>query len=152
VIPAICGILRAADQEKIGAKSMQGGVSLCIPEAGNQPTLTPTAGTCSAKYKLTELGAEGKEGKAGKEGAPGKEGKEGKLSGLSEAEIKTLDEVLPYMKFVKEGVDKKPTVKFSGANVQVLSGSVKSRKSMVWGIWSSALTNIPMRRRDRTIS
>jgi hypothetical protein len=60
-------------------------------------TVTPTGGTCASGNKLTELGAEGKEGKegkAGKEGAPGKEGKEGKLSGLSEAEIKALDEVL----------------------------------------------------------
>ena len=40
-------------------------------------------------------------------GAAGKEGKEGKLSGLSETEIKTLDEILPYMKFVKE-VTKNP--------------------------------------------
>lgn len=42
-----------------------------------------------------------------------KEGKEGKLSGLSEAEIKTLDEILPYIKFASEGVDKKPTIQFS---------------------------------------
>jgi hypothetical protein len=49
--------------------------------------------------------------------------KEGKLSGLSEAEIKTLDEVLPYMKFVKEGVGKKPTIQLSGVNLQVVNGS-----------------------------
>ena len=72
---------------------------------------------------LTELGAEGKEGKAGKEGVPGKEGKEGKLSGLSEEEIKTLDEIVPYIKFVAEGIDKKPTIQFSGANLQVIDGS-----------------------------
>jgi len=77
-----------------GAALAAGGTSLCIPEGANQATLTPTGGTCNTGYKLTELGAEGKEGK---------------LSGLSEAEIKTLDEVLPHMKFVKEGVDKKPT-------------------------------------------
>src|ERR1700728_3061180 len=88
-----------------------GGTALCSRDAANQPTLTPTAGACSAGYKLTELGAEGTEGK------------EGKLSGLSEAEIKTLDEVLPYMKFIKEGVDKKPTIQFSGANLQVIDGS-----------------------------
>jgi hypothetical protein len=56
--------------------------------------VTPTKGACAAKYKLTELGAEGKAGKEGVQGKEGKEGKEGKLSGLSEAEIKTLDEVL----------------------------------------------------------
>ena len=100
-----------------------GGTSLCIPEAEGAATVTPTKGACAAKYKLTELGAEGKEGKVGKEGVQGKEGKEGKLSGLSEAEIKTLDEVLPYLKFVKEGVDKKPTIQFSGVNLQVINGS-----------------------------
>jgi hypothetical protein len=35
-------------------------------------------------------------------GAAGKEGKEGKLSGLSETEIKTLDEILSYMNSSKK--------------------------------------------------
>src|ERR1700733_3203210 len=99
-----------------------GGVSLCIPEAENSATVTPTKGACPAKYKLTELGAEGKEGKAGKEG---KEGKEGTFAGLSTAEKETLLAVLPYVKFVKEGIGKKPTIQFSGANVQVVSGAAK---------------------------
>jgi hypothetical protein len=106
-----------------GGAMAAGGISLCVPTAEGQATITPTKGACGTGYKLTELGAEGIEGKAGKEGAPGKEGKEGKLSGLSEAEIKTLDEVLPYMKFVKEGVGKKPTIEFSGVNMQVVSGA-----------------------------
>jgi hypothetical protein len=96
-----------------------GGVSLCIPEAENSATVTPTKGACPAKYKLTELGAEGKEGKAGKEG------KEGTFAGLTTAEKETLLAVLPYIKFVKEGIDKKPTIQFSGANVQVVSGAAK---------------------------
>jgi hypothetical protein len=99
-----------------------GGVSLCIPEAEGAATVTPTKGACAAKYKLVELGAEGKEGK---EGAPGKEGKEGTFAGLTAAEKETLLSVLPYVKFVKEGVDKKPTIQFSGANVQVVSGAAK---------------------------
>jgi hypothetical protein len=96
-----------------------GGVSLCIPEAENSATVTPTKGACPAKYKLTELGAEGKEGKAGKEG------KEGTFAGLTTAEKETLLAVLPYIKFVKEGIDKKPTIQFSATNVQVVSGAAK---------------------------
>ena len=85
--------------------------------------MTPTKGACAAKYKLVELAS--KEGKAGKEGAPGKEGKEGTFAGLTAADKETLLAVLPYINFVKEGVDKKPTIKFSGANVQVVSGAAK---------------------------
>jgi hypothetical protein len=108
-----------------GGASAAGGVSLCIPEAEGAATVTPTKGACPAKYKLVELGAEGKEGKAGKEGAPGKEGKEGTFAGLTTADKETLLAVLPYVKFVKEGIGKKPTIQFSGANVQIVSGAAK---------------------------
>jgi hypothetical protein len=90
-----------------------GGVSLCIPEAENAAPVTPTKGACATKYKLVELGAEGKEGK------------EGTFAGLTTADKETLLAVLPYVKFVKEGVGKKPTIKFSGANLQVVSGAAK---------------------------
>lgn len=30
--------------------------------------------------------------------------------------------MLPYVKFVKEGIDKKPTIQFSAANVQIVNG------------------------------
>ena len=76
-----------------------GGVSLCIPEAENAATVTPTKGACPAKYRLTELGAEGKEGKAGKEG---KEGKEGTFAGLTTADKETLLAVLPYLVVKRE--------------------------------------------------
>ena len=102
-----------------------GGTSLCIPEVEGTATVTPIKGACLPKYKLVELGAEGKEGPAGKEGPQGKEGKEGTFAGLTTAEKETLLSVLPYVKFVKEGVGKKPTIKFSGANVQVVSGAAK---------------------------
>ena len=102
-----------------GGASAAGGVSLCIPEAEGAATVTPTKGACPANYKLVELGAEGKEGK---EGAPGKEGT---FAGLTTADKETLLAVLPYVKFVKEGIDKKPTIQFSGANVQIVSGAAK---------------------------
>jgi hypothetical protein len=120
-VPAVCmaaGCLLVS----AGGAYAAGGVSLCIPEAENAATVTPTKGACPAKYKLTELGAEGKEGKEGK---AGKEGKEGTFAGLTTAEKETLLAMLPYVKFVKEGIDKKPTIQFSGANVQVVSGAAK---------------------------
>jgi hypothetical protein len=108
-----------------GGAFAAGGTKLCIPEAENAATVTPTKGACATKYNLVELGAEGKEGKTGSQGAPGKEGKEGTFAGLTAAEKETLLAVLPYVKFVKEGVGKKPTIKFSGANMQVVSGAAK---------------------------
>jgi hypothetical protein len=126
--------------------------SKCVPEAAGKAIETPTAGVCKAKYVLEELGTEGKEGPAGKEGSAGKEGKEGKegksgakgekgetgkegktgkegpegkIAGLSSAEAKKLVEILPYIKFVEKEIDGKPTIQFSGANVQVLSSAGK---------------------------
>jgi hypothetical protein len=125
---ALVGLVVGGLLVSAGGALAAGGVKLCIPEAEGAATVTPTKGACAAKYKLVELGAEGKEGKegkAGKEGAPGKEGKEGTFAGLTTGEKETLLAVLPYVKFVKEGVDKKPTIKFSGANVQVVSGAAK---------------------------
>jgi hypothetical protein len=69
-------------------------------------------------------GPAGKDGQAGVEGKAGTNGKDGKdaLSLLSEAEQNTLKSVLPYMKLVAKGVDGKPTIEFSGVNVQVVNG------------------------------
>jgi hypothetical protein len=114
---------------------------VCVPEKSSQPVLSPdNEGTClknsSTKYKEIVIGRPGPEGKQGKEGPagkegkegpPGKDGKEGKegkagTSLLSEAEQTTLKEVLPCIKFVAKGVDEKPTVQFSGCNVQIVNG------------------------------
>jgi hypothetical protein len=67
-------------------------------------------------------GAAGKQGATGKEGAVGKEG----LSMLSTAEQATLKTVLPYLKYVASGVGGKPTIQFSGANVQIVNGAGKT--------------------------
>ena len=37
--------------------SVSGGVKLCVPEAENQPTVTPTSGACEAGYNLSVAGA-----------------------------------------------------------------------------------------------
>ncbi|MGP0103174.1 MAG: hypothetical protein ACLPUT_16330 [Solirubrobacteraceae bacterium] len=72
-------------------------------------------------------GKEGKEGPAGKEGKAGESGGEGKpgVSLLSSAEQEALKAVLPYIRLVSSGVDGKPTIQFTGANVQILSGAGK---------------------------
>lgn len=92
--------------------------------------LTGKAGNTGAPGAQGPSGASGKEGAPGKEGTPGKEGapgnngsagKEG-LSLLSETEQQKLLAILPYIKYVASGVDGKPTIQFSGVNLQIASG------------------------------
>jgi hypothetical protein len=70
-------------------------------------------------------GPPGKAGNAGNDGASGKEGPSGKdgASLLSEAEQATLKGILPYVQYVPSGVGGKPTILFSGANVQIVNGA-----------------------------
>jgi hypothetical protein len=100
-----------------------GGTAVCVPSAQNKPLVTPKAGACKPGYALTELGAEGKEGKEGKQGPEGK-------NTFSESEITTIKSILPFIKFVKEGVAGKPTIQFSGVNVQVVSGAGKTNAAV----------------------
>lgn len=83
------------------------------------------------EVKIASRVPAGKEGKAGKEGLPGKEGPEGKVvlannasvSKLSSEEQERLQTLLAHMQFEPEGIDKKPTIQFTGVNVQILSGA-----------------------------
>lgn len=106
-----------------GAAWASGGVKLCIPEKANAAVKTPNkSGACTntkaVSYRLTELGAEGKEGPEGKEGKEGSEGS----SPFSAEEAALLKSISPYVKYVASGVGGKPTIQFSGVNVQVVSG------------------------------
>jgi hypothetical protein len=74
-------------------------------------------------------GPSGKEGPAGKEGGQGAPGKEG-LSLLSGAEQTALKSILPYITLLSKGVDGKPTIEFSGVNVEVLSGAGKTNAAV----------------------
>lgn len=118
------------------AEALATGTMLCIPVKEGKPVKTPKAGACATGYTLTELGAEGKEGKEGKTGKEGPEGKQG-IEGKPGAEGKspftaeetaTLKAILPYVKYVGSGVGGKPTIQFSGVNVQVLSGGGKTEE------------------------
>ena len=68
--------------------------------------------------KPGEQGVRGEKGETGERGEPGEPG----LSLLSKTEQETLKSILPYIKFEDKGVDEKPTIQVSGANVQILDG------------------------------
>ena len=108
-----CSLLMA------GSAAAAGGTKMCVPKKEGKPLVTPTKGACKKGYTLTELGAQGK---------PGKEGPEGK-SPISDEEAATLKAVLPYIKYVASGVGGKPTIQFSGVNVQIVNGEGKTESA-----------------------
>jgi len=103
---------------------------LCLPKKAGGAVLTPKHGKCKKGFSLTRLGLEGKEGNAGPEGRPGAEGKEGKEgkegpeggTGFTSEQRETLKLLLPHIRFLVAGVDAKPTIQFSGVNVQIVNG------------------------------
>jgi len=79
----------------LGASS----VFLCVPStAGEAVTSGGSTGTCGAGTSSVALPS-------------------------AKAEQEKLISILPHINYVAEGVDKKPTVQFSGVNLQVLNGS-----------------------------
>jgi hypothetical protein len=106
-------------------------VKLCVPKKEGAGLVTPRHGKCKRGYKLTSLGAEGNAGAEGKQGAAGKPGTEGKQglegnAGFTTEQAEELKALLPHMRFVGSGVAGKPTVQFSGVNVQVVNGEGKT--------------------------
>jgi hypothetical protein len=80
--------------------------TICVPEASSQPLLSTDAqGGCPAqvdkktevKYKAVQLPGTG--------------------------DLETLNKLLPHLKFEEEGVGGKPTIRVTGANLQIVSGS-----------------------------
>jgi hypothetical protein len=82
---------------------------------------TGATGPAGGEGKEGKAGTEGKQGDEGREGREGREGKEG--AGLTEPERETLKMLLEHLSYSEAGVDGKPTVRFSGVNVQVLAGA-----------------------------
>ena len=75
--------------------------TLCEPEGPSKPLLSPNAkGECptksTLKYKTVQLPGAG--------------------------ELETLDKILPHVTYLESGVAGKPTIQFSGVNVQVVNG------------------------------
>jgi hypothetical protein len=126
-------------------------VTVCVPMHGSNAILAPAHGGCRKGYRTLTLGVEGKQGRpggegkagadgrpgaegragaegktgregpTGAEGKPGPEGKEG-TSGLTSIELETLKSILPLIRYVGAGVGGKPTIQFTGANVQIVNG------------------------------
>jgi hypothetical protein len=86
--------------------------------AAGKPGRTGPAGAPGATGSQGPVGPSGAAGTAGAGGLRGEPG----LSILSESEQETLRTVLPYVKYVASGVGGKPTIQFSGANVQIVNG------------------------------
>ena len=72
----------------------------CIPSAAGAAVVSggPGAGSCAAGFTKVSLPA-------------------------SAADQQTLNDILPYLSFAASGVGGQPTIKVTGANVQILSGS-----------------------------
>jgi hypothetical protein len=82
--------------------------TICVPEASSKPVLStntkgecPTKGTkVPVKYKSVQL--------------PGTGG------------LETLSKILPHTNYVEKGIAGKPTIQFSGVNVQIVNGEGKT--------------------------
>ena len=116
VVATVASLLIAASSSLAA-----GGLKLCVPKKEGAATLTPKHGKSKKGYRLTSI-TQGKEGKSGPEGKAGHEGK----AGLTGAEQETLKKLIPHISFVAAGVGGKPTVQFSGVNVQVVNGEGKT--------------------------
>lgn len=129
-VGASCILMAASLLAMTGLAQAQEGAKLCVPDAPGRPIVTPNShGECAnhgvVRYKLMDLGKEGPAGPQGKEGPAGPAGPEGR-NALSAEELETLREILPCTKFVASGIDGKPTIQFSGCNVQIVNGEGKT--------------------------
>jgi hypothetical protein len=84
-------------------------IKLCIPETASKTVVVPNAkGECvntkTVKYNKVQLPGSG--------------------------ELETLNKILPHVKYVESGVGGKPTIQFSGVNVQVVSGVGKTNAAV----------------------
>ncbi len=84
----------------VAGGALAAGMKVCVPAKEGAPIVTPKGGACEATYTKTTL--------------------------LGEAEQEKIEQLLPFVSFVKEGIDKKPTIQFSKANVQIVDGAGKT--------------------------
>jgi hypothetical protein len=74
--------------------------TICIPEAALKTVTTALEGKCEAKAQAVQI--------------------------PPPAEMTILNNILPHIKYQAEGIDKKPTIQFSAANVQIINGEGKT--------------------------
>jgi hypothetical protein len=84
----------------VGTNVLASGLKICVPQKEGAAVVTQKGGTCKANYTATSL--------------------------LPEPEQQTLQTILPYIKYFASGVGGKPTVEFSGVNLQVVNGEGKT--------------------------
>jgi hypothetical protein len=93
----------------VGTAWAEAPTTICVPEhASSQVLSTNTKGECPAKVisKTTV--------KYKAEALPGT------------AELEKLDKILPHVSYLESGIGGKPTIQFSGVNVQIISGAGKT--------------------------
>ncbi len=96
----LVGIAIAAMCAVVAADATATSLMVCVPEKEGAAIVTPKGGLCKAKYTASTL--------------------------LPAAEAEKLEKLLPHMSYVESGVGGKPTVQFSGVNVQVVNGEGRS--------------------------
>jgi len=112
---------------KNGATGPQGPTGATGPQGSAGKT-----GATGSQGATGATGSTGGEGPSGKEGAPGKEGatgatgptgKEGAAGATGATGPTGKEGNVPCESYIAEGIDNKPTVQFSGCNVQVVNGT-----------------------------
>jgi hypothetical protein len=132
----VVAVLLAGALMLVGVTSASA-LKLCIPKGAGAALVTPRRGKCAKSYKLTSLGVEGRQGPEGKAGPGGTAGPEGKVgpegkdaaAGLSNTDLETLQSLLAHLSFRAAGVAGKPTVEFTGVNVQLVNGAGKTESA-----------------------
>jgi hypothetical protein len=76
------------------------GMKICVPAKEGAAVVTPKAGACEVGFTKTTV--------------------------LAEPEQEKLEQILPFINFVKEGIDKKPTIQFFKVNLQIVNGLGKT--------------------------
>jgi hypothetical protein len=100
-----CLTLTALFLTTVGTAWAETATTLCLPEGPSKPVLSPNGkGECptknTLKYRTLRLPEAG--------------------------ELETLNQILPYVNYIESGVGGKPTIQFSGVNVQLVNGEGKT--------------------------
>ena len=98
-------MLAAVFLSSISTSGAEAPTVICVPETASKPVLSAsTKNECPTKSTT----------KYKREALPGA------------AELDALDRILPHVNYVESGVGGKPTIQFSGVNVQVVDGEGKT--------------------------
>jgi hypothetical protein len=91
----------------VGSARAESTTTICIPNKAGKPIVAGEAGACKNTKTVTYSALN----------LPGSGG------------LETLNKVLPHMKYDENGIGGKPTIQFSGVNVQVVNGEGKTEST-----------------------